>query len=102
MSMRTILLALFAALLLAAPAANAGGPGQWTRLGDENLANIDQAALARTPDGVLHVVWTIPAASNDTLVHAAVAANGSAAAPNVIQSGWAAISSVPDVLATPE
>ena len=102
MPIRTALLALCACFLVAAPTASAGGPGKWTQLGDANLANIDEVALARTPDGVLHAVWTIPAANNDTLVHDAIAPNGTAAAPNVIQSGWAAISNTPDLLATPE
>src|SRR5215211_9126893 len=101
MPIRRVCLALFAALLVAVPAADAGAPGKWTQLGEANLANIDEATLARTADGVLHVAWTIPAASNDTLVHAAIAPNGTAAAPNVIQSGWAAISPVADLLATP-
>jgi hypothetical protein len=100
MPIRLALLALLAALLVVAPA-QAGAPGTWTQLGDANLANIDEATLARTPDNVLHVVWTIPAASNDTLVHAAVSPNGATAAPNVIQSGWAGISSVPDLITTP-
>jgi hypothetical protein len=101
MPMRTVTLALFVALLVAAPA-QAGGPGSWTQLGDANLANIDEASLARTPDGALHVAWTIPAANNDTLVHAAISPAGSASPVNVIQSGWAGISSVPKLLATPE
>ena len=102
MPIRRAWIAVLAALLVAAPAASAGGPGRWTQLGEANLANIDEAALARTPDGVLHAVWTIPAANNDTLVHAAIAPNGAASPPNVIQTGWAAISSVPDLVATPD
>src|SRR4051794_31379759 len=78
MPIRTALLALCACVLVAAPTASAGGPGKWTQLGQANLTNIDQVALARTPDGVLHAVWTIPAANNDTLVHDAIAANGTA------------------------
>lgn len=93
---------MLAAGLVAVPAAQAGSPGKWTQLGDANLANIDEAALARTSDGVLHAVWTIPAANNDTLVHAAIAPNGTASAPNVIQSGWASINSVPDLVSSPE
>src|SRR3954447_7036810 len=102
MRIRNALLTLLAAALVAAPAASAGGPGKWTQLGEANLANIDEVTLARTSDGVLHAVWTIPAANNDTLVHAAIAPDGTASAPNVIQTGWAGISPVPDVLATPD
>jgi hypothetical protein len=93
---------MLAAALVAAPAAAAGGPGKWTQLGDANLANIDQVALARTPDGTLHAVWTIPAASNDSLAHDAIAPNGAAAAPNVITGGWASIEPVPDLATTPD
>jgi hypothetical protein len=100
MPIRLACLAMLAAGFIAAPTASAGAPGKWTQLGDANLANIDEAALARTPDGTLHAVWTIPAAGNDTLVHDAIAADGAAAAPNVITGGWAAIESVPDLVAT--
>lgn len=102
MPIRRACLALLAAVLVAAPAAFAAAPGQWTRIGDSNLANIDEAALARTPDGVLHVVWTIPASNNDSLVHATIAPNGNVSAPNVIQSGWAAISNTPALVAGPD
>lgn len=101
MPIRRAVLTLLAAVLLAAPAAQAGTPGKWTQLGDANLRNIDQVTLARTPDGVLHAVWTIPAPNNDTLVHSAIQPNGTASAPNVIQTGWAGITPVPDLLATP-
>jgi hypothetical protein len=100
MSIRVTLLALLAAVFVAAPAAQAGSPGKWTQLGDSNLRNIDQVTLARTPDKVLHAAWTIPAANNDTLVHASILPNGTASAPNVIQSGWAGITSVPDLVTT--
>src|SRR5215208_8107079 len=100
MPIRLAFLALLAALLLVAPAAHAGSPGKWTQLGEANLANIDEAALARTPDGTLHIVWTVPGAGNDTIVHDAVGPNGVVAPPNTIQSGWAAISSVPDLVTT--
>src|SRR3954447_13417799 len=101
MLIRSACLALLAAVLAIAPAAHAGSPGKWTQLGEANLANIDEVALARTADGVLHAVWTIPAAGNDTLVHSAIAANGTASAPNVIQNGWASIGEVSDLLASP-
>src|SRR3954471_15552527 len=100
MLIRSACLALLAAVLAIAPAAQAGSPGKWTQLGEANLANIDEVTLARTADGVLHAVWTIPAANNDTLVHSAIAPNGTASAPNVIQSGWAGIGAVPDLVAS--
>lgn len=84
----------------AVPTALAGPPGKWSQLGQANLRNIDQAALARTSDGTLHVVWTIPGTNNDALVHDAVGPNGVVAPPNVITSGWATINPVPDLLST--
>jgi hypothetical protein len=101
MSIRVTLLALFVALLVSAPAAQAGSPGKWTQLGEANLRNIDQVTLARTTDNVLHAVWTIPGTNNDTLVHSAIQPNGPASAPNVIQTGWAGITPVPKLLASP-
>ena len=98
MPIRRACLALLAATLVAAPAANAGGPGKWTQVGDANLRNIDQVTLARTADNVLHAVWTIPGTNNDTLVHASIQPNGTASAPNVIQTGWAGITPVPKLL----
>jgi hypothetical protein len=93
-----------AVLLLAAPAALAGKPGTWTKLGQSNLDNIDEAALARTADGTLHAAWTIPGHNNggagDSVVHDAIAANGAAAAPpDPITAGWAAITAVPPAVA---
>src|SRR3954451_6146733 len=99
MPIRLAVLALIASLA-AVPPALAGAPGKWSQLGEANLENIDQAALARTPDGTLHVVWTIPAPNNDTLVHDAVGPNGVVAPPNVITSDWAAIGNTPDVVTT--
>src|SRR3954454_15866762 len=100
MPIRSACLALLAAVLVAAPTAQASSPGKWTQLGDANLRNIDEVTLARTADGVLHAAWTIPAAGNDTLVHSSIAPNGSASAPNVIQSCWASIGAVPDLVAS--
>src|SRR5690242_15506501 len=101
MPIRPAVAALFVAVLVAAPAARAGSPGKWTQLGDANLENIDQVTLARTSDGVLHAAWTIPAPNNDSLVHAAIAPNGTATSPNVVQTGWASINSEPDLVAGP-
>src|SRR4051794_25489108 len=101
MRIRGAWLSLLVVLLVAAPAASAGAPGKWTQLGDRNLANIDEASLARSANGLLHVVWTVPSASNDSLVHVAIAPNGTAAAPNVVTGGWAAIGNTTDLLSDP-
>lgn len=91
-------LAALAALALASSAAPAG-PG-WQRVTDANLANINQLALARTPDGVLHLAWYRPAGSAQDLVHETLSADGTtvgAAAP--IVSGWSALTN-PSLLAS--
>jgi hypothetical protein len=102
MRLRYASVACCAALLLVAPNALAGQPGTWTKLGQSNLTNINEVALARTADGTLHAVWTIPSSNNggagDDLVHDAIAANGVAAPPDPVTTGWATITSVPDVI----
>src|SRR3954469_21870952 len=100
MPIRRAGLAVLACWLGGAPGAVAGAPGKWTQLGDANLRNIDEVALARTPDGVLHAVWVVPGSNNDTIVHDSITPAGVASAPNVIQTNWAAIDSVPDLVAT--
>src|SRR3954453_18261227 len=100
MPIRRAGLTLLAIALVAVPTASAGTPGKWTQLGQRNLANIDEVALARTADGTLHAVWTVPAPNSDSLVHAAISKAGGVLAPDVIQSGWAGIEPVPDLVAT--
>ena len=104
MPIRAACLSLLAAALIAAPAAFAGTPGKWTQLGEANLRNIDEAAMTRTADGTLHVVWTHSGSNGagDDLIHDAVGPNGVVAPPNLITSGWATITSVPDVVTMPD
>src|SRR6478735_10469982 len=106
MRLRYASVAACAALLLAAPDALAGKPGTWTKLGQSNLTNIDEVALARTADGTLHAAWTIPSSNNggngDDLVHASIAPNGVAAPVNPITTGWATITTVPDLITLPD
>jgi hypothetical protein len=106
MPIRRVVLVTLAAALLAAPSALAGSPGKWTQLGQANLDNIDEAALTRSPDGVLHVVWTVPShnsgGAGDSLMHDAIAPNGTPAPVNPITTGWAGITSVPDVVTMPD
>jgi hypothetical protein len=102
MPTRTVFLAALAASLTLAPSALAGSPGKWSMVGQANLDNIDEIALTRTADGVLHGVWTIPSHNSggggDQLVHAAISPSGVASAPNTITGGWAAMTSVPDIV----
>jgi hypothetical protein len=87
--MRPLSLALLALVLLAVPAAEAA---PWKRVTTPDLANSDQAGVARTADGVLHLVWS-PRASQNTedLRHTAIAANGRLGVTSAVQSGWAGL-----------
>jgi hypothetical protein len=100
MRLRHAIAAVCAALLLTAPPALAGKPGQWTRLGQGAVDNIDEVALTRTGDGRLHAVWTIPGhnGGRDRLVHAGIAPNGAAGPVDTIAADWAGITAVPDVV----
>jgi hypothetical protein len=106
MRLRLAAVAFFAALLVTAPPAFAGKPGKWTKLGQSNIDNIDEVALARTADGTLHAVWTIPSHNNggagDSLVHASIARNGAVGTPAPITTGWATITAVPDLVTMPD
>jgi len=99
---RRLLLAAALAALLAAGLAQGGPPGQWTRVTDPSGRNIDQLGLARTGDGVLHVVWTRKSGNNRDLVHSAVAPSGKpAGSPVNIESGWATLDSGPALVVEP-
>jgi hypothetical protein len=106
MRLRHASVAFCAALLLAASAALARKRGTWTKLGQSNLDNIDEPALARTADGTLHAVWTMPSHNNggagDSVVHDAIAANGAAAPPDPITAGSGTITAVPDLVTLPD
>ncbi len=86
---RRIVLAAAMLALAAAPTAKAA---TWKQLTSSGGANIDQVALVRTGDGVLHVVWHRQTGPNtEDLVHTAIAANGKVGATTPVQSGWATI-----------
>src|SRR4051812_32820850 len=102
MPIRIAALAVLATALVAAPGALAGPPGKWTQLGEANLRNIDEAAMTRTADGTLHVVWTHSAGSSEDLIHDSIGPNGVVAPPNAITTGWAGITAVPDVVTMPD
>jgi hypothetical protein len=88
---RLIALGLLVAAV-ATPSAAAGGPGVWTQISSGQQENIDELGLARTGDGVLHVVWRRKNGSNDDLVHSAVSPSGAAVGGAVpIVSNWAGV-----------
>ena len=82
-----------AALLVAAPAAQGGTPGRWTRVTSGPKGSLlDSVGLARTRDGVLHVAWVrADSPSQDTLLHTAITAGGSVRPASTIFT-WPSIS----------
>jgi hypothetical protein len=84
-----VLLAAATLTLAAAPAADAAG---WTQLTASGGYDIDQVALLRTSDGVLHVAWHQATDSNTAdLMQAPIAASGKVGATRTIAAGWADI-----------
>jgi hypothetical protein len=80
--------------------ASAGPRGQWTRL-PGTVINFAEPGLARTGDGVLHVVYTRRNGTKEDLVHLAISPAGQVGADAVAVGGWSAMSH-PDLLRMPD
>jgi hypothetical protein len=78
-------------LLAVSGSASAGPPGQWTRL-PGTVVNFAEPGLARTPDGVLHVVYTRKAGTKEELVHLEVSGAGKVGADSVAIGPWSSMS----------
>jgi hypothetical protein len=77
------------ALVVAASTAPAASAAPWKRVTTPDGASTDQVAHARTPDGVLHLVWHHPTGPNaEDLLHTAISSGGSVGAATPVQSGW--------------
>jgi hypothetical protein len=64
--------------LLAPSLAQAGPPGKWSKVTSPNT-NIDEAGLARTPDGALHVLWAREESGlGGTVLHSALSRDAKA------------------------
>jgi hypothetical protein len=93
--------AVFAVVVLCAVSSAAAGPrGQWTRLSG-TVINFAEPGLARTQDGVLHVIYTRRNGSKEDLIHVPVAASGRVGGDSVALGGWSAMSH-PDLLRMPD
>jgi hypothetical protein len=90
---------LVAVLALAASAA-AGPRGQWTRL-PGTVINFAEPGLARTSDGVLHVLYVRSDGSRRDLLHVGVSPSGRVGSDTVALDNWNAISH-PDLLRMPD
>src|SRR5262245_65851219 len=93
-------LAALVVVLAAAGSAAGGPPGSWTRL-PGTVVNFAEPGLARTSDGVLHVVYTRKAGTKSELAHATVSAGGNVGSTAVALGGWASMSH-PDLLRMPD
>jgi hypothetical protein len=81
--------AVLAALLAAFVAAPTASAAPWQRVTTEDGSGIDQVGLARTGDGVLHMVWHHPTGPNsEDLLHTAIGRDGKLGATTPVQSGW--------------
>jgi hypothetical protein len=88
------------ALLTVVAGAQAGPRGQWTRL-PGTVINFAEPGLARTADGVLHVVYTRRNGTKEDLIHLEISPAGKAGADAVALGGWSAMSH-PDLLRMPD
>jgi len=85
------------ALVASAPA---GPRGQWTRL-PGTVVNFAEPGLARTSDGVLHVLYVRKNGAKSELIHVAVTSAGKVGADSVALGGWSAMAH-PDLLRMPD
>ena len=104
MLMRKTLTVAVATLAVAAGAstAQAGPPGKWTQvtgIGQDDL-NIMRVGLARTGDGVLHVLWTRSGPGNaGTVLHSAVSSNAkSVTGPSTVYAATDGVNESVDVV----
>ncbi len=76
MRRRALAVAAVAAVLslAGAAAADAGPPGKWTKVTGPDR-NIDEVGLARTSDGVLHVLWPSQQGLGGNVLHSSIASN---------------------------
>ena len=98
--LRVLLASLVVLVLAVASSAQAGPRGQWTRL-PGTVLNFAEPGLARTRDGVLHVVYTRRNGSKEDLIHLEVSPAGTVGANAVAFGGWSAMSH-PDLLRMPD
>jgi hypothetical protein len=101
--MRRIPLVLALGGLLAIGGGAFGGTTtSWSRVTDTGARNIDQVGLARTNDGLLHVVWSRQASPSEEQVrHSAIAKNGSVGAATTAIGSLRGLSD-PDIVAMPD
>ncbi len=100
--MRSLRLAAVAVLTATAlvSAAGAGSPGTWTRATDPGGRNIDEVGLARTGDGVLHVVWPKQTSTEGGILHRPISRSGGLGNAIAATGSWDAVDN-PDLVVLP-
>jgi len=82
-------------------AATTGSPGVWSQVTEANGRNIDEAGVARTADGVLHVVWKRRDGSlAESIVHRTISPAGKLGGTSVVLSGLKSVGN-PDLVTLP-
>ena len=99
-AVRVVTVGLAATILITATSASAGPRGEWTRL-PGTVINFAEPGLARTGDGVLHVIYTRRNGNREDLIHLEVSPAGRVGPEAVAIGGWSAMSH-PDLLRTPD
>jgi hypothetical protein len=85
MNARAVLLV----VLMATAAASTAQAAPWQRVTTPDGSSTDQVGLARTADGVLHVVWHHPTGPNtEDLLHTTIWPSGQVGVRTPIQTGW--------------
>ena len=100
MRLRRLVACTIVLVLALAASASAGPRGQWTRL-PGTVINFAEPGLARTGDGVLHVVYTRRNGTKEDLIHLEVSPNGNVGPDSVALGGWSSMSH-PDLLRMPD
>lgn len=91
-----------AVLFFAPHPAEAQPPREWTRITETADSNSFEPALARTADGVLHVVWLRKNGTNADFKHTAIGKDGKVAdAPVTVLEAWVSLNN-PDLIVTKE
>ena len=86
-----------AALVAPAHATVASG---WAELTTEDIGGTTEGALARTADGVLHVIWAQSSATDEELMHASISPGGIVSQPNHVADNWGFLEAKPDLIVT--
>lgn len=101
MAARILAATAIAVTVLGLAASASGGPrGTWTRL-PGTVLNFAEPGLARTSDGMLHVLYVRDGRPLDELVHVTVRPNGAVGSPASALGGWRTLNN-PDLLRMPD